>query len=298
MSINYTETVPCPLCGYKENEPYTYEEVVFRKLNIRLGINKCVKCSLIYTSPRLNPEGLAILYNELYAVRTVSGVYSTSFDVSGKEYLTFKKYVYKILPQGGRILDIGCGTGNFLAQFKYDKRYIVEGVECSEYAGEEAKHKGIKVHLGDISKLNLPSRYYDCVCLLYVLEHFPKPLSLLKEIHRLLKIDGYCLIAVPNFNYLRLIYTGLASRLLFGKQTHLHTEEHLQNFTPKTLSAMVNKAGFSIIGWGVASSFNVGSLPVRIAKKIISIIIHCLFYLGVHLGGIHLIVKKKAENKK
>lgn len=297
--MNYTETILCPLCGYKNNVPYAYEKVPFKSLNIRLGINKCLKCSLIYTSPRLNSEGLAILYNELYAAHTVSGIYSTSFDTSSKEYLTFKKYVYKILPKGGRILDIGCGTGNFLSQFKYDKQYVVEGVECSEYAGEEAESKGIKVHLGDILKLNLPSQRYDCVCLLYVLEHFPEPLVLLKEIHRLLKVDGCCLIAVPNFNYLRLIYMGPISSLFFGKQTYLHAEEHLQNFTPKTLSAMVNKAGFSIVEWGVASSFKVGSLPTRIAKKLISIIIHCLFYLGIHLGGIHLIIRKtEAENNK
>jgi ubiquinone/menaquinone biosynthesis C-methylase UbiE len=289
---NYTENTTCPLCGEEENLPYAYEEVTLKGINNKLGINKCIKCSLVYTSPRLNSDGLKILYDELYATHTVSGTYNVSFDSAEKEYFSFKDYVHQYLPNGGRILDIGCGTGNFLSQFKNDKRYDIEGVEFSSFAAKEAREKGVKVHLGDILALNITSQSYDCVSLIYVLEHFPRPLDLLIEIHRLLKTGGYCFIAVPNFNYLRLVYTGLVSYVFFRKKTHLFAEEHLQNFTPKTLSVMIKKAGYSIVKWEVAKPLNVGNLVTRLVKQFLYRGFHWLSYFGINLGGIHLIVRK------
>lgn len=289
---NYIKFVPCPLCGCRNNSPFSFEQVFLEGKTYKLGVNKCKKCRLVYISPRLNSFGLTNLYNENYNLQTISSIYSKSFDTSASEYLTFKKYVYEYLPDGGKILDIGCGTGNFLSQFAENPMYSVEGTEVSYFAGKEAMKKGIKVYFGDLLSLQLPEKEYDIISMLYVLEHIPNPMNILEEAYRLLKSSGHCLIAVPNYNYLRLIYVYPMSFVLFKKKTYLHADEHLQNFTPSTLLYMVNKVGFTPVRWECALPFDVGSRPVKIAKKVLSIVVHGLFRAGIHLGGIHLIAKK------
>ena len=290
--MKYIEIVSCPLCGNEDNKPFSFEEITIEGVSCRLGVNKCKKCSLVYTSPRLNSTGLTFLYDVEYK-NAISGIYNIDFKNAEKEYLSSKKYVFELLPRGGIILDVGCGTGNFLSQFIGNDRYIAEGVEISKLAAKEAEMKGVKVQCGDIQNLHLSAEKYDVVSMLYVLEHVSNPVGLLKESYRLLKKGGYCLILVPNFNYLRLIYTGLLSSLFFRRKTYLHAEEHLQNFTPSTLLHTIKKAGFIPIKWGCASPINVGNRYAKIAKKTLSVVVHTLFYAGIHLGGIHLIVKKE-----
>jgi 2-polyprenyl-3-methyl-5-hydroxy-6-metoxy-1,4-benzoquinol methylase len=288
--MDYLETISCVLCGYENNRPFSFERVFLGRETHSVGVNKCKMCNLVYVSPRLNSFGLAELYDKDYD--SFCGVYCGSFDPASQEYQRFQSYVHDVLPQGGKILDVGCGTGNFLSQFVEDHRYGVEGLELSRYAGQEAVKKGIRVHFGEITEVPALKEQFDALTLLYVLEHVPQPLHVLQEAYGLLKPGGYCLIAVPNYNYLQLVYTGLVALLLFRNKTALHAGEHLQNFTPSTLMKMVKKTDFEVVRWECASPFGVGSRPVVAAKTVLSGILRVLFFFGVHLGGIHLILRK------
>ncbi len=72
--VNVVETVTCPLCGFNQNKPFLTETINLKGYNYNLGINECKSCGLCYVSPRLNDNGLSILYNEEYINQTVSGV--------------------------------------------------------------------------------------------------------------------------------------------------------------------------------------------------------------------------------
>src|SRR3989338_2285023 len=93
------------------------------------------------------------------------------YEYSRKEMLSF-------IPETiDRVLDIGCGAGNFGSILKENRRLEVWGVEVCEDAAEEARTKLDNVIIGDFenSYLELPERYFDCIVFNDVLEHFISP---------------------------------------------------------------------------------------------------------------------------
>lgn len=96
----------------------------------------------------------------------------------------------------GSLLDIGAGTGDFLALCQ-EKGWKTIGVEPSEKAKAIAVKKGVSFventkTLGDHS--------FDVITMWHVLEHVPQLEAQIQELKRLLKPEGTLVIAVPNFN--------------------------------------------------------------------------------------------------
>lgn len=104
----------------------------------------------------------------------------------------------------GSLLDIGAGTGDFLALAKKNG-WNTTGVEPNEKAKAIAINKG--VHFVANTEL-LPSHSFDVITMWHVLEHVPDLDKQLKELKRLLKPNGTILIAVPNFNSFDAKYYG------------------------------------------------------------------------------------------
>lgn len=95
----------------------------------------------------------------------------------------------------GNILDLGCGTGDFLVTAKKNG-WAVLGIEPNTNAKEIAIKKGIEV-LSDIGELT--ENQFDLITLWHVLEHLPKLELQLIKYHKLLKPNGLLIVAVPNF---------------------------------------------------------------------------------------------------
>lgn len=121
-----------------------------------------------------------------------------------KMYQTVKSYALKqklnliqvYHPGKGKLLDIGAGTGDFLATAEAGG-WTVSGVEPSEKARHIATAKG----LGLVANtLDLEDHQFDVITLWHVLEHVPDPWTQLAELKRLLKPNGTLIVAVPNFN--------------------------------------------------------------------------------------------------
>lgn len=105
------------------------------------------------------------------------------------------KWIENEKSQGGKILDIGAGTGDFLIKAKTNG-WNVEGVEPNLKARELAAKKGII--LQETTKALL-SNSYDVISMWHVLEHIPDLEEQIQELDRLVKKDGLLVIAVPNF---------------------------------------------------------------------------------------------------
>jgi len=97
------------------------------------------------------------------------------------------------LPSGGKILDIGCGSGRDSKIF-CDKGFQTVGIDFSSNLLEIAKKKapGAEFHLMDIEKLQFPPASFDGAWACHSLLHIPKKglPAVLQAIHALLKEKG------------------------------------------------------------------------------------------------------------
>ncbi|EZH75188.1 methyltransferase [Aquimarina atlantica] len=105
------------------------------------------------------------------------------------------KLISTLNQQPGALLDIGAGTGDFLNVAK-NKGWMIEGVEPNNQAKELAKQKRIDLKPETV---NLNSKSFDVITMWHVLEHIPDLQLQIKELKRLLKPNGFVIIAVPNF---------------------------------------------------------------------------------------------------
>lgn len=93
------------------------------------------------------------------------------------------------------ILDIGCGTGDFLFRAK-EEGWKVFGFEPNEKAKAISKSKNINL-IDDLDSYQKHS--FDVITMWHVLEHVPDLDKQIKQIKTLLKPDGLLIIAVPNY---------------------------------------------------------------------------------------------------
>ena len=103
----------------------------------------------------------------------------------------------KYSKEKGLLLDIGCGTGDFLLAAK-NAGWKVTGIEPNAQARGLASTKLTQVF--DVKHLpRLKEQSFDVITLWHVLEHLPKLEEQLEVVQRLIKQDGLLVIAVPNF---------------------------------------------------------------------------------------------------
>ena len=106
--------------------------------------------------------------------------------------------------QKGKLLDIGCGTGDFLVVAKNDG-WQITGIEPGEKPRKIAIRKGVSF----VNKLSdIEDNSFDVITMWHVLEHVPDLEFQIKELKRLIKPNGTILIAVPNFKSFDANYYG------------------------------------------------------------------------------------------
>lgn len=109
------------------------------------------------------------------------------------------------LPKRGRVLEAGCGTGQFVLALRA-RGYDCEGVDYVATTVERARAAvpDLPVSVGDVTALAHDDETFDAVISLGVVEHrYEGPHPFLSEMRRVLKRDGTLLVSVPHFNPLR-----------------------------------------------------------------------------------------------
>jgi len=113
----------------------------------------------------------------------------------------FRRY----LPAGGRIIEAGCGLGQWVKVLK-ELGYDIEGVDFSEETIKKVSDfdPALPVDVGDVLKLPYPDNYFAGYISLGVVEHFEEgPERALEEAYRVIEDEGTLLISVPYFSPLR-----------------------------------------------------------------------------------------------
>ncbi len=104
----------------------------------------------------------------------------------------------RLLPEGGRVLDLGCAFGYGTAMIA--RRHEVYGVDASATFIERARrrHPQIPFQVASAESLPFADAYFDAVLLLDVLEHVRREQPVLAEIARVLRPGGTLVLSVPH----------------------------------------------------------------------------------------------------
>ena len=153
----------------------------------------------------------------------------------------FERYIELMGDKMGRLLDVGCASGDF-ADF-LGGCYDYHGVDNDPERVEVAERRGLDVIRLDLNyELPFQNRTFDIVLMGEIIEHMPNPSSLLAEAARVLNDDGIIVGSTPNAgNPSRYIVDGL----LGGGKDDVR-RGHLYVFNQWQLKALFELNGLKI----------------------------------------------------
>ncbi|KKQ98459.1 MAG: hypothetical protein UT24_C0004G0082 [Candidatus Woesebacteria bacterium GW2011_GWB1_39_12] len=180
--------------------------------------SRILKCGYINVYSKLTgQEERQIYYKTLYKKN------NSEWDES---LVYLSKRFKEIVNPNSRLLDIGCGNGNYVVD---ENRKIISwatGIDVSKKVVERNQCLD-EIVIGNIEKIPFKDNSFDCVSGLWVLEHLENPEKVLDQIYRVLKSKGKFIFVAPNINYLplRLVmfvkfskFNYLINKRLFGRE--------------------------------------------------------------------------------
>jgi SAM-dependent methyltransferase len=259
----------CPLCN--SNNVLLAYSTYDRHYGIKgnFDVAQCKDCLLQFINPMLTEEELTNLYPQdtFYAYQ----------DFEKKSNYGYKKILKKLFKRilfvdihtkdpefhkPGKVLDIGCGSGSFLYEWK-QKGWETRGIEVNLSAAQLGnKIAGLNILACSLINANFEVDSFDYVRLNHSFEHVTNPNEVLAEIHKILKKDGKLFIGVPNiqsFNalFFKKYWWGLAIPV------------HVFGYSVKNLSELLIKHHFVVESVNYNSNYSgiLGSIQIFLNRK-------------------------------
>ncbi len=237
--------IPCNLCGadnWTVRFPSTLNGTgqpgveAFRCTSPDYGehaqIVECAVCHYVYANPTWEPDDLIGAYETV-----VDETYAEERE--GRE-LTFEKHLAQLEKMIGRgdgrtLLDIGAYIGVFV-EVAARAGWAAEGIEPSTWAAQAAQQRGVRVTEGTLDAPHLVGRQFDVVTMWDVIEHVSDPLGELQKAYALTKPGGTIVVHTMDIS-------SPIAKLMRGRWPWLMAM-HVHYFSRRTLSLMIEKAGF------------------------------------------------------
>lgn len=280
----------CPICE-STGQSFMFDGTDrLHDLPGQFPVVKCRACQSAYLAQR--PTDLGAYYPvESYAAyaeantrRHFSRGFGRGYGLQQRQQL-----LKKLRPQGGTVLDVGCGAGDFLAVMQATGQWQVIGLEPNAEAARVAReHRGLNVRVGQLPDGTLPAKSFDVITLWHVLEHVPNPGEVMDEVRRLLSPRGVVVVAVPLGDSVEAQWFG-------PNWAGYDVPRHLMTFNQASLIRFGTRTGFQ---WqeqrGVVQS--VSSLRISLGmwlnqrgglwrrfQRIISLMVLPPLYVGLRL---------------
>jgi SAM-dependent methyltransferase len=192
----------CILCGGEANKVrnWTWENIkeTYGRLSekpipeeipkINYTIMKCAMCSLLFAEPQI--PGNSAFY---WWIAAVPNYYQEFRWEWGRVLAAIASHPKK------RMLEVGCGSGNFLQYASERLNADVTGLDTNPEAVAKAKERGLRAHCWNLEQyiLENPSIKFDVICAYHCLEHVPDPKQFVKLMQRILVPGGWLALSVP-----------------------------------------------------------------------------------------------------
>lgn len=230
----------CPVCKNNGFSDFlTCKDYTASKESFNLVT--CNACKFVFTNPRPKQDEIGRYYqveNYISHTGTQTGLVNKLYHFARKFTLKQKLKLVNSLSKKGSLLDIGCGTGNFLQVVKNDD-WKVTGVEpdlaarklAIETCGENI-HEEAFLNQENINK-------YDIITMWHVLEHVHELDKRLQQLKKLLQPGGRLIVAVPNCAS----KDAAHYKAFWGAYD---VPRHLYHFTPKDIKKLFESNLFEV----------------------------------------------------
>lgn len=264
----------CPVCRSSRRET-RYKNLTDTLFHVAPGaweMHACRDCGLLHLDPRPTEASIARAYSDYYTHKTFKPMEPPASNLTGRvlqglqnDYLhhywglkrEFRipggRWVLVCLPgfrrairyecrhlhppfPGARLLDLGCGSGAFLAEAAA-LGWRADGLEPDPQAVAAGLKRTIPIRQGGLPDTGVADNTYDAVTMSHVIEHIHDPIAALKEVYRILKPGGMLWVSTPN--------AAGASHRAFGRHSRgLEPPRHLVIFSFQALLRTFSEAGF------------------------------------------------------
>ena len=232
----------CKLCSSRKTK--------LRRNTLRYGekrdVRECEKCGLIFLWPIEVPGVKAAEFHKTEfrnLPRVRLGLVEHDPDLIfesrlGQAKRRFDRIEPHIHPEM-TLLEIGCSAGSFLSVAKPYFRNCT-AIELDPIFANYVREKcAVDVIEKPVEKMGKNAGPFDAICMWHVLEHLNKPVAVLEQLKNLLSDSGYLFVEVPNvWDPLHTLYHLKAFDDFYFQSPHLYY------FSPKTLKAAFEKAGW------------------------------------------------------
>ncbi|MGY1769926.1 methyltransferase domain-containing protein [Blastococcus sp. SYSU D00813] len=151
----------------------------------------------------------------------------------------------ELIPDGATVLDVGCGSGEFLAYLKRERPGVeAVGADFSDASVDMVRKRGLEAFRLDLSHEDVPGTF-DYITCFETLEHIPDAETAVLKLTAAARRQ--VIVSVPNVGY-------LDSRIrlaLFGRfpNTNLvfHVKEHVRHWTVKDFHEWAHRLGLRVV---------------------------------------------------
>jgi len=225
----------CPLClGSPPKILSRYREK---------SLNQCLACGITFVLPQPSPSDVAAHFQNDPDVDDLH----RWFERNRERVLARVAKQIQSRKEQGKILDVGCATGLFLARFFPASRWETWAVELSPRKAQAAARNGICVQVGDIHRARFDECSFDVITVLDAFYYFPDPQSELRELHRILRNNGLLVLELPWAGSRIWRRSRILCWLLRDRQVPLlESSDHLFYYTPKSIGQLLHHSGFAV----------------------------------------------------